>query len=324
MTRMPRAIAPLVTTITSSPLAVQRGERVAHARQHLHARRAVAVGDDARPELHHDAPHAVELICARPELRSPGSSSNVTPPISISSPGSKPSRLERPQHADPAQPALEVGHRILVLDVVAREQPLDRRARARRTCAARCARRGSRAAPPGGRPCARPARSLLGARLRLAAPSPCRGGRRRGAARAQQLAGELAQPAPGRARGGDHGHLVPERSRHSRDGLAHALSARPGPPWRARARAAARARRASCAASSRSIVAWLAHAGRRRLRSSGAMSSTCTSSRVRSTCARKSWPRPAPSLAPSISPGMSATTAGAHRLRARPAPARAS
>ena len=38
------------------------------------------------------------------------------------------------------------------------------------------------------------------------------------------------------------------------------------------------------------------------------MSSTCTSRRVRSTCARKSWPRPAPSLAPSIRPGMSAST----------------
>ena len=42
--------------------------------------------------------------------------------------------------------------------------------------------------------------------------------------------------------------------------------------------------------------------------SSGLRSSTWTSSRVRSTWARNSWPSPAPSLAPSIRPGMSAIT----------------
>ncbi len=42
---------------------------------------------------------------------------------------------------------------------------------------------------------------------------------------------------------------------------------------------------------------------------SGASSTRWTSIEQRSTWARNSWPRPAPSAAPSISPGMSATTA---------------
>ena len=54
-----------------------------------------------------------------------------------------------------------------------------------------------------------------------------------------------------------------------------------------------------------SIVAWLATGSEP---SSGARSSTWTSSRVRSTWARNSWPSPAPALAPSIRPGMSAIT----------------
>src|SRR6188768_200925 len=42
--------------------------------------------------------------------------------------------------------------------------------------------------------------------------------------------------------------------------------------------------------------------------SSGAMSIRCSSTRVRCRCFRKRWPRPAPSAAPSIRPGMSAIT----------------
>ena len=42
--------------------------------------------------------------------------------------------------------------------------------------------------------------------------------------------------------------------------------------------------------------------------SNGAMSTTCSSRRVRCRWRRKWWPRPAPSAAPSMSPGMSATT----------------
>ena len=63
--------------------------------------------------------------CRRLGSSAAGSSSKATPPISISSPGSKPSCLQRPDHADPPQPPLEVGHRVLVVDVVARQQPLD-------------------------------------------------------------------------------------------------------------------------------------------------------------------------------------------------------
>ncbi len=39
----------------------------------------------------------------------------------------EPLGLERPDHADPPQPPLEVGERVFVLEVVAREQPLDPR-----------------------------------------------------------------------------------------------------------------------------------------------------------------------------------------------------
>src|ERR1700738_5162647 len=41
--------------------------------------------------------------------------------------GLKPLGLERPDHADPAQPPLEVSERILVVEVVTRDQPLDPR-----------------------------------------------------------------------------------------------------------------------------------------------------------------------------------------------------
>ena len=57
-----------------------------------------------------------------------GSSSNTMPAISTSSPGSKPSASSARDHADPAQPPLEVGERLLVVEVVAGEQPLDPRA----------------------------------------------------------------------------------------------------------------------------------------------------------------------------------------------------
>ena len=44
------------------------------------------------------------------------------------------------------------------------------------------------------------------------------------------------------------------------------------------------------------------------LSSNGAMSTRCSSSRVRARWRRNWWPSPAPSAAPSIRPGMSATT----------------
>ena len=58
-----------------------------------------------------------------------GSSSKTTPPISTSSPGSKPCASSARDHAHAAQPVLDVRERLLVLEVVAREQALDRVAR---------------------------------------------------------------------------------------------------------------------------------------------------------------------------------------------------
>jgi len=55
------------------------------------------------------------------------------------------------------------------------------------------------------------------------------------------------------------------------------------------------------AANSRSMVA------KRSAASSSDESITCNSKFARSRCARNSWPRPTPSLAPSINPGTSAT-----------------
>ena len=43
--------------------------------------------------------------------------------------GLEPARLERRDHAHPAQPVLDVGERLVVLQVVARDQPVDRRRR---------------------------------------------------------------------------------------------------------------------------------------------------------------------------------------------------
>ena len=57
-----------------------------------------------------------------------GSSSKTTPPISTSSPGSNPRASSAAITPEPAQPLLDVGERLLVLEVVARDQPVDRRA----------------------------------------------------------------------------------------------------------------------------------------------------------------------------------------------------
>ena len=56
-----------------------------------------------------------------------GSRSNSIPAIRTSSPASNPSASSAREHADPAQPPLQVGERLLVVEVIAREQPLDPR-----------------------------------------------------------------------------------------------------------------------------------------------------------------------------------------------------
>ena len=245
----------------------------------------------------------------------PGSSSNVTPADLDLVPGLEALRLERPQHADPPQPPLEVGHRVLVLDVVALRAaarcpgPGPRTIRApalHREALRRAAGRNTMCSASS---CSRPARparrrsapgvgSRALGRLTPRAPAP------------QQLARQLAQPRAGRARGGEHGHLGPEPPLPlARPPSLRALRRSRGRPWTAPAPAAAApgARRARQLALDRRVVARRVGPALAR-EISGAMSSTCTSRRVRSTCARKSCPRPAPSLAPSIRPGMSATT----------------
>ena len=124
----------------------------------------------------------------------------------------------------------------------------------------------------------------------------------------QQLARELGDAGAGGARGRDHGHLRPHPPRHPASRSARARRSG-GPPWTARARRGS-ARQALVVRGELALDRGVVGGGVRALslESSGARSSTWTSSRVRSTCARKSCPRPAPSLAPSIRPGMSATT----------------
>ena len=61
--RIPRAIAPLVTMTTSSPAGVPGGDRRAHAVEHVARAPRRLVGDDARAELEHDRRHG------GPELR---------------------------------------------------------------------------------------------------------------------------------------------------------------------------------------------------------------------------------------------------------------
>ncbi len=156
----------------------------------------------------------------------------------------------------------------------------------------------------------------------------------------EQLARELREPLPGGA-GGERARAPPGRRRcetAARSVVRRSLGDEVGLREREHAREARRGGDRG-GASSRSIrskfaSSALARGSRRRSpapdvaaapESSGARSSTCTSSRVRSTWARNSSPRPAPLLAPSISPGMSAIDQLAIvALRARRARARAS
>ena len=190
-------------------------------------------------------------------VRPRGSSSNVTPPISISSPGSKPC----------ASSAL---HARRCAAAGPRRRPSRPRSRCRSARAARSMPRAATAndarpealdaeAPPrgrAGRPCARRARS---ASARRPAAGAAAGGARTGTA-AQQRAPPARRGPSRRARGDEDGHVGAEPLAPRRGLLLAALGARRDRPSTARGPAAARARRGSCAASSRSIVAWLASA----------------------------------------------------------------
>ena len=111
-----------------------------------------------------------------------GSSSNATPAISTSSPGSNPCASSAPITPMPAQPALEVGQRVLVVEVVAGHQPLDAAAADPEAALADPLAPGSRGRRRAGTRGARPA------------PRPPR--RRRPARRARSA---RARPGPGAA-----------------------------------------------------------------------------------------------------------------------------
>ena len=119
-----------------------------------------------------------------------------------------------------------------------------------------------------------------------------RGGRVRRLDRdaAQQLVRELVEAGARGARGDEHGHAVAQPLAPGGRGRAAASGVTRSALDSASTRGSA-ARRGSWAASSCSIVSQLACGSEP---SSGARSRTWTSRRVRSTCARKSWPSPAP------------------------------
>ena len=237
-------------------------------------------------------------------------------------------RLERPHHADPPQPPLEVGHRVLVLDVVAREQPLDapaadgERAGPRRSTLKPLPRRGPEHHVLGELVLARELRWRSG---RTGALIP--GGRLRvrsaGTTRRSSSLASSPKPAPVALEVTSTGTSAPRRRSPGSRRIARRARRSRGRPSRARGSAAARASRGSWAASSRSIVAWLACASaplaarrsRARCRArarAGACARRARGSRVRAR--RLRW-------RPRSARGCRRRRAGARRLRAPRAPA---
>ena len=111
---MPRAIAPDVTTTTSTPDACSAATSSQIRADDRQPQRAGVLGDDRRPELDDRDRHVrrVQLedrvadldVVARREARA----------------------LQRGDHAHALQPPLDVRLRLLVLEVPAQEQALDR------------------------------------------------------------------------------------------------------------------------------------------------------------------------------------------------------
>ena len=166
---------------------------------------------------------------------------------------------------------------------MALDEQLDPRGRARGSPVL-LPRRRSPARPPGGRCCAPP---RTGASAALLAASASASGR---AGTAISSAPQLVQPGSGRR--GDRQHAsAPTRSPSRRRRPPCSSSGTAGRAWRAgRARAAGpgpRRRRRARRGPSRSVASGSAPQRR--------VSTRCTSTRQRSTCARNSWPRPAPS-----------------------------
>ena len=204
---------------------VAGGDLVADPRQHGRPQRAGVLGDDARTELDDVAGHRVGAGY-------PGSSSNTTPAISTSSPASKPAASSARIDAHAVQAVLDVRERLLVVEVEARHQALDRHAADAEGPVPHRRRRASRGRRPDGRRDARRAPPRRRARRPGAAPRRGRGAAARARARRARRAWRWRSPAPARRRPG-------ARARRRRPAAA-ASGRRRGRPWTARARAAAR------------------------------------------------------------------------------------
>ena len=236
--------------------------------EHVGAQLALVGRDDRRAELDRRMP-------ARAGAQT--SSSKTTPPISTSSPASKPASCERADHADPRAGAHSMcasassfsrSWRASRRSMPSPSDPVDAVAAALDAEAARV----------GGAE-----RDVLGelAHVVLERPDGSSG------TRAQELAGELARgPRPVAARGDERParRAEPQRATLAAAARSAASDATRSAFDSASTRGSA-AKRRSWRSSSASIVVWLSSGSDP---SSGARSSTWTSTRVRSTCARNS------------------------------------
>ena len=251
ITRIPRAIAPLVTITTSSPARCS-----AAASSQIAARTSARSSPPSsatmlEPSLTTVRPWAQDKRCrSRPgealaltgvELEDDARDLDVVA-------GLEARGLERADHAHRAQALLDVGERLVVVEVVAREQPLDALAATRKRPPP-CARPRNRDRRPGGTPGAR-----------RAPRAPRRPRRRTGRldGHAHELGRELVETLSGGARGDEHGHVPSRAARATPRRPPRPPRAAPGRPSTAPARAAARPAAGSWRSSSRSIVAWLA------------------------------------------------------------------
>ena len=212
-------------------------------------------------------------MCARIAEPLPRIEARTTPPISTSSPGSKPGAFKRTDDAHPVQAALGVGERVsLSRSWRARRRSTGSPVTLKAPSPTRSTSKPRRAAGPG-----RPVlgQVVLGNEvdrlLRRHAP--------------KQLGPQVVEAPPVADEGHDDRHaLAHARARQTPAASSAASGAPRGRPWRARGCAARAASRASCRASSRSAVAKFSPGSEP---SSGARSRTWTSNRVRSTCARE-------------------------------------
>ena len=205
-----------------------RADRV----EHVHAQLAVVGGDDRGAELD-DEGHGRSKSRNRGAARTPGRRPARRRPAR-----SRPC-VERRDHADLVQALLQVGERLLVVEVMALEQQLHAAADDAEGAVAPRARPGSRPRPPGGRPGARP---RTPGRL-AAALEPARPGISGSSARIALP--QLVQALAGGRGDGQHGDRAVSQARSPLpDRGLHLVGRRADPAWRAQpAPAAGRARR---------------------------------------------------------------------------------